>query len=645
MIHRYTVLVASTLFLGTIAVYIATLAPSIVFADTGELALAAATGGVAHPPGFPLYLILAGLFSHLPLGSDIAYRLNFFSALAGALTVPVIYLTLRMALAAVGSVRKEASPAEPGAIGHVAPITAALLFGFSLTFWRQATITEVYTLNLLLTTLLLLFGVAHLRLAREKRESPWVLACLGLAAGLGAANHSTLLFSVPGVALCVILAPRRRSLGLGRMVLISAGVAVAAGLLAYAVLPIRAGADPLFNWGDPDSRDRFVRHVTAWQFRVNFRPGWETILRQLPVFIRTGGSEVGLVPLLLIPLGIFHLARRDRRLLAALGLCFCLPFAWSLCYDIAEDQETYYLIPFLVLAIVAGFGAALCLEEGARLGKDGRRIRVALAAALLLLGASPLPVNFARADRSRQTEARAYGLDLLETVEPDAVVFTRNWNLYAPTLYLQHLEGARRDVDVVDLNLLVYSWYLPYLEKAAPRVLLGLENRVVPFRALQARWERGDLPQPEGHARVDRLYQRLIAGMLTGAWAANRPVYATRKLLLESLPDSLEKCGVEFKAIPETLAYRILPEMELLGLKDLPFRNRWEEESTDPLAAKAREDYLLLWVNRGNYFEAYDRLQEALTAFRRAEVVSPASGIVREALERLRAKGAEDPGR
>ena len=82
---------AIAIFLISLAVYVLTLAPTVTFVDSGELILATKALGVAHPPGFPLYLILTHLASVVPVGS-IAARVNFASALYGALAASVIFL-------------------------------------------------------------------------------------------------------------------------------------------------------------------------------------------------------------------------------------------------------------------------------------------------------------------------------------------------------------------------------------------------------------------------------------------------------------------------------------------------------------------------------------------------------------------------
>src|SRR5437870_9801017 len=91
-----TLVCAAFVFSISLLVYRWTLAPTVTLVDSGELIVAARFLGVAHPPGFPLYLILAHLFSLAPIG-NIAFRINlasaFFAALAsGMLTLVVAEL-------------------------------------------------------------------------------------------------------------------------------------------------------------------------------------------------------------------------------------------------------------------------------------------------------------------------------------------------------------------------------------------------------------------------------------------------------------------------------------------------------------------------------------------------------------------------
>jgi hypothetical protein len=84
---------AALVFLAALLVYIWTLAPTVTLVDSGELIVAARFMGVAHPPGFPLYLMLAHLASLVPIG-NVAVRINFVSAFFAALACAMLALVV-----------------------------------------------------------------------------------------------------------------------------------------------------------------------------------------------------------------------------------------------------------------------------------------------------------------------------------------------------------------------------------------------------------------------------------------------------------------------------------------------------------------------------------------------------------------------
>src|SRR5437867_10877489 len=86
-------LCAGAVFLAALLLFGWTLAPTVTPTDSGELILVAQGLGVAHPPGVPLWVILAHLASLVPLGS-VAVRINFSSALFAALACCVLTLVV-----------------------------------------------------------------------------------------------------------------------------------------------------------------------------------------------------------------------------------------------------------------------------------------------------------------------------------------------------------------------------------------------------------------------------------------------------------------------------------------------------------------------------------------------------------------------
>src|SRR5437773_4847220 len=85
---------AGIVFLVALLLYSWTLAPTVTLTDSGELIVVARGLGIAHPPGVPLWIILAHLASLLPIG-NVAQRIKFSSALFAALDC--VMLTLGVA--------------------------------------------------------------------------------------------------------------------------------------------------------------------------------------------------------------------------------------------------------------------------------------------------------------------------------------------------------------------------------------------------------------------------------------------------------------------------------------------------------------------------------------------------------------------
>ena len=82
-------------FVISLGVYVATLAPTVTGEDSGELIAAAYGWGVAHPPGYPLWTILAGLAVRVLPFASVAYRVNLLSAVLGSFSAAILCVILR----------------------------------------------------------------------------------------------------------------------------------------------------------------------------------------------------------------------------------------------------------------------------------------------------------------------------------------------------------------------------------------------------------------------------------------------------------------------------------------------------------------------------------------------------------------------
>ena len=240
-------------------VYLATMSRAVGAADTFEFQVVAPQLGIAHPTGYPLYLLLGKLFSLMPVGS-VAMRLNAGSAVFAVLAAMLVF---RAALRLLNS-------PLPALFGAVA-------LGLTPVFWSQAIVAEVYTLNALVVSLALLLMVRLIDgrpagRGQGRGSDRKTMVALAFVLGLGLTNHITAVFLLPPAALAVIFnllpALRGRLSGVSRrrsLLLLSLQLAVAFALplLLYAYLPVRWQA---IN-GEPMGVGRFIEWVVGGRFQ------------------------------------------------------------------------------------------------------------------------------------------------------------------------------------------------------------------------------------------------------------------------------------------------------------------------------------------------------------------------------------------
>src|SRR5467141_1045952 len=85
-------LMAALVSLGALILYGLTLAPTTQFWDTSEYIAAAYVLGIPHPPGNPLFTLLAHVWGLIPWAHGYAMRINFFAAVTSALAAGCWFL-------------------------------------------------------------------------------------------------------------------------------------------------------------------------------------------------------------------------------------------------------------------------------------------------------------------------------------------------------------------------------------------------------------------------------------------------------------------------------------------------------------------------------------------------------------------------
>ena len=419
--------------------YLLTLAPTIYNLDSAELTTAVGTGGILRATGYPLYLLLGKIWTVIPIG-DLGYRMNLFSAFFGALTIFLADRALR---------RLDVGPwARLGALGLLA--TAPY-------FWALSLVAEVYTLHTALMA-----GIIVSLMVWDQRPSPrWFgLSVLLLVLSMG--NHAATVLLIPGWTWFVLSRHPRRLFNPQN--LLAGLLAVILGASVFLVLPIRYGANPIFNYaGVYDAAGRFIpvnlQSLTGFMWLVTGRTFsgqmFSYRLPELTVEVMRFGEQlwisfmaIGLAPALV---GLVALWRRNRRFAGMLLLFFVANAIFYINYRVV-DKETMFLPAYLVWAIWLGYGYQALFSW---LKKDPKATLVQRGfLALLVLGVVlGLGWNWRRVDLSGDWSTRQQSELILEQVAPNALIFGW-WDTVPAIHYLQYVEGHRPDVTAINRFLI-----------------------------------------------------------------------------------------------------------------------------------------------------------------------------------------------
>lgn len=520
-----------------LVVYLKTLAPSVTFIDSGELATVACTLGIAHPTGYPLFTLVGWVFSRLPIAGEQIVRLNMMAAVLCAAGVFVFFHLMFVLFSVAGKV-KETTPAMVASAG------ASLLLAFSETYWSQATSVEVYSLHVLFLSLVLYCFLrankwAQVEVKKEGRrlsEAHWWML-FAFVLGLAFTNHMTTILLAPGLLYMYFSTQGFTKESWQRI--LNMGPPFILGLSVYLYLPIRATHGALLNWGNPVTIERLFWHLSGKQFRVWLFSSTDVAGKQFKYFINSLPGEFAYIGLLLAIVGLVALFRLDKKLALGILVLFLSCVFYSINYDI-HDIDSYFLLAYFCVAMLAGF---CLLSIGSRITR-GRPVVLWIMSLLACL--APLAVHYKVNNESGNYLVEDYTKNMFESLQPNALVISYQWDFWvSAAYYYQLVQGYRPDVAVVDKELLRRSWYLLQLEHRYPWLIQNSRKEVDAFGAELYKFEH-DLPY--NPAIIQARFVEMISSFISKN-IPNRPVYVT--------PEIEPEFTVGFQRSPQGLAQRL----------------------------------------------------------------------------------------
>ena len=387
---------------AAMTLYLATLQPDFGGPeDTPKFQFLGYVLGTAHPPGYPLYVMLSHLFVQLPVGS-VAYRANLFSAVMAALSCALAY--------GIGR--------ELGARWWAAA-AASVALACGASFWRSAVFAEVYGLAAALVAASILLLLAWGNRAGTHRLLGAVAA---FAAGLG--NHLTIVGIAPAVVLYVVIRNRR---ALRPRVVAAATLLCVLGMAQYGFILVRTRQGAAYLESRAESvrelvgvvrADRFAQQRFAYTFA-------EVAGTKVPEVARVLAIELMPLGLACVLAGIVGGVLRRRS-----GMALVLGSAAGMLAMIVNmyGDVQGFITPVVVLLWPL---AALGLESACSMVPAAGRTRtVALAAVLALAVAMPasgLIANYEESDQSRQTTAARFLRDIYAHVPARSGIVAENY--------------------------------------------------------------------------------------------------------------------------------------------------------------------------------------------------------------------------
>lgn len=459
--------------IGSCALYARTAAPSVLSGDGGEFQFTAYVLGVAHPTGYPLYVLLGKLMTFLPVG-DIAYRVTLTSALMGAGTVAMLALLVLRVTRCM-----------------LAALIAAVALAVAPGMWHLSTIAEVYTLNTLFLSLLALAlwhayyaGAVNApeqtnALARWPLPHRRWLYAAAFMTGLGISNHGSFAFTGAPLLLIFGLVPLVRAWIAGERAalqplpwLILGG---ALGLTPWLFVYVRYaqwgpfdgldhGLPRAYFWGAPTTWTEALTHVVGGTMRqtVFEWPRPRALYNAALELWERLQFEFGPLGVSLGVIGCYHLLRHPLWLwLGSAWVAVITALYFASLGPAVQDAMDFTLPMLLPWALWVGVGASALASAVDRLSAEARRREGAYGLVLLGLmlvltlgwGYDRLPYG----NKAHQWLFREFGMGTLAQLEPDAVVLTR-WEQGTILQYLRLVEGQRPDVQVDIVEREDESW-------------------------------------------------------------------------------------------------------------------------------------------------------------------------------------------
>lgn len=537
MLRTLRMLLAVVFSLLLVALYSLGVSPSSYAGDSGDIILASWFGGVAHPPGYPLNIMLGWFFTHLPFEASVAYKANLLAAFIQAGVIGVFFLVVKKLTNNL-----------------FISFATSLVLAFNPLFWLYAHIIEVFQLNLLLVMSSVYFLLSWHASVIKRKEKHDLLKMSVLLFGLAVFHHQTSILLFP--AYFYFVRATKKDFFKHRMYIFKLFLVFLLGIVPYVFTVFAAFRQTPANWGDPKTLGNLLRLITRADYGT-FVPGALFVggelrnraisLVNFAFFLKNDFSPLGIY---FIFTGAIYTFLRFRHLFFFLltATFFLGPFfIFYSNFPSSGDQfftglwERFILNTYPFFALFLGMGLLFTYNFIISLFKSKLFIKnINLYSFLITLFLFVFPLwmfikNFEKADLSRFYLGDWLAHDMLASAEPGAIIFTFGDTVVFNTDYYYYTSEKFKDRYVIRPSSLYRPDYRQLLVKQYPA-----------------------LSFPEGFESKDKknLESSKLLKDLVDANLGKHPIYFS-----EGLPSVFK-----YKMVPVGLLRKVVEDKEQAGM-------------------------------------------------------------------------------
>ena len=550
------------LFLLTVgvalAVYVYLMAPTITAGDSSEMITAAITLGIPHQASYPVNTILGHLFTKLPWGSP-AWRVNLMSGVFHALTAGVMYWVVINVIRVIRGIR------GIGLAESLIALGASLFLAFTHTFWINSLKSEVFPLNNLLASLLILLSLLYFLM-----PNALYLIALTLVIGLGFAHHQTIIMVAPACFYLIYLKEKDLVNGLAVrflkfilpdelstkftqinfnqkklwLVLLSI-LAVIIGLSSYFSLMWLARGGPEMNWGDPSNLSNLWRSFMRADAGGFGAPAiYDTAPEFLPInqvkfYLHSWLKDFTYWGVILSLLGLLGLWKKNKFLfffvvigIVVSGPLFLVYANFPLTGSFAQATIIRFnLLSELFWTICIGVGLFWAWEKVRQLTSNtkeasNRVARVLVALGLGLVFLVPLSAHLKAVDQRDNTFSLEIGETMLAQTEDNAIILISGDIPNFVLDYLRFAEGKGGNRIIFSPGQMHMDWFVKQLKERYPDL---------------------EVPPPYSGYRFTVTHQ-----LIDSNWDLGRPIY-----IMPELTNLDPVVGESYLTWPKGLLFRV----------------------------------------------------------------------------------------